>query len=77
MKLIRDAGLCPHCGGKLELREKVGSLKTGSLVRFFLCEDCGCSPHTVERRSSNSALSSDPLAALEAQQSASGSKYKP
>jgi len=56
---------CPRCGGTLEFRHRLESLRTGAPVDFFRCEDCGY-VHTVERRSANSALSSDPLAAPKA-----------
>ena len=47
---------CPRCGGELTFRHTVESHRTGSLVDFSRCEDCG-RVHTVE------PLSSDPLAA--------------
>jgi uncharacterized Zn finger protein len=56
---------CPRCGGKLKFRHTVESHRTGAPVEFFRCEDCGY-VHTVERRTAKSALSSDPLTALEA-----------
>jgi uncharacterized Zn finger protein len=56
---------CPRCGGTLEFRHRLECVRTGAPVDFFRCEDCGC-VHTVERRSANSALSSDPLAPPEA-----------
>ncbi len=40
---------CPRCGGKLEFRHTVESLRTGAPVDFFRCEDCG-NVHTVEHR---------------------------
>ena len=46
MTLIPHAGPCPRCGGKMEFKETVGSLKTGSPVQFFQCKDCGY-VHTV------------------------------
>ena len=55
---------CPRCGGKLQFRHTVESLWTGLPVDFFRCEHCGC-VHTVERRTTG-ALSSNPLAVLEA-----------
>jgi uncharacterized Zn finger protein len=38
---------CPRCGGELEFRHTVESHRTGALVHFFRCEDCGCI-NTVE-----------------------------
>ena len=40
---------CPRCGGKLEFKHTVESLRTGSPVHFFQCKDCDHF-HTVERR---------------------------
>jgi uncharacterized Zn finger protein len=56
---------CPRCGGNLEIRHTIECIRTGAPVDFFRCEDCGC-VHTVERRSADSAFSSDPLAPPEA-----------
>ena len=52
---------CPRCGGTLDFKHTVESIRTGVPVDFFRCGDCGY-VHTVERRTAG-ALSSDPLAA--------------
>ena len=44
--IVESGGPCPRCGGKMEFKETVGSLKTGSPVHFFQCKDCGY-VHTV------------------------------
>ena len=51
MTLIPDAGPCPRCGGKLEIKTTVEKSTSGPPVHFFRCKDCG-QVHTVERRSS-------------------------
>jgi uncharacterized Zn finger protein len=45
-----NPGHCPRCGGKPDLKDTVGSLKTGSPMHFLQCKDCG-HVHTVEQRS--------------------------
>ena len=80
MTLIPDAGPCPRCGGKLEIKTTVENPTSGPPVHFFRCKDCG-HVHTVERRSVASGPTDGacwgetkviPLAAIAARMSAIG-----
>lgn len=42
-----DASMCPGCGGK-SIVQKTGSNAGGQLVRYRVCEECGCRYKTVE-----------------------------
>ena len=49
MESIDFSQLCPRCGGKLESKDTIESLKTGSPTDFFQCKDCGY-VHTAPAR---------------------------
>lgn len=36
---MKKAGLCPHCGGKAEIKKAFVCLDE---VRFVRCKECGC-----------------------------------
>ena len=33
-------GPCPHCGGELEYKASVASIRVGSEIHFFTCKGC-------------------------------------
>ena len=49
MESIDFSQPCLRCGGKLEFKDTIESLKTGSPTDFFQCKDCGHA-HTAPAR---------------------------